>query len=283
MSDQRTALVLGGGGITGIAWEIGVLAGLAEAGVDLTGADLVVGTSAGSVVGAQLTSGADLEMLFARQLEPPADEKVARMTRAALARYGWAVLRSRGKDVEFRRRVGALALAAEQAGLTPTEQERLDVIGSRLVSREWPDRDLRITAVDAETGEFRVLDRTSGVPLLQAVAASCAVPGVYPPVTIDGRRYVDGGMRSAANADLAEGYDRVVVLAPIPRGVGPLSSVDAQVTGMVARVAAVSPDEASRRAIGRNVLDPAARAGSARAGRAQAAGAAAEVAEAWRG
>ena len=283
MSDQRTALVLGGGGITGIAWEIGVLAGLAEAGVDLTGADLVVGTSAGSVVGAQLTSGADLEMLFARQLEPPADEKVARMTRAALARYGWAVLRSRGKDVEFRRRVGALALAAEQAGLTPTEQERLDVIGSRLVSREWPDRDLRINAVDAETGEFRVLDRTSGVPLLQAVAASCAVPGVYPPVTIDGRRYVDGGMRSAANADLAEGYDRVVVLAPIPRGVGPLSSVDAQVTGMVARVAVVSPDEASRRAIGRNVLDPAARAGSARAGRAQAAGATAEVAEAWRG
>jgi NTE family protein len=283
MSEQRTALVLGGGGITGIAWEIGVLAGLADAGVDLTGADLVVGTSAGSVVGAQLTSGADLEALFARQLEPPTGEKVARMTRAALARYAWAVLRSRGRDVEFRRRVGALALAAEQAGLTPTEQERLDVIGSRLVSREWPDRDLRITAVDAGTGEFRVLDRTSGIPLLQAVAASCAVPGVYPPVTIDGRRYVDGGMRSAANADLAEGYDRVVVLAPIPRGIGPMASVDAQVTGMVARVAVVSPDEAGRRAIGRNVLDPAARAGSARAGRDQAAGVAAEVTEVWQG
>ena len=283
MSDQRTALVLGGGGITGIAWEIGVLAGLAEAGVDLTGADLVVGTSAGSVVGAQLTSGADLEALFARQLEPPTGERAARMTRAALARYGWAVLRSRGDDVVFRRRVGALALAAEQAGLTPTEQERLDVIGSRLVSRAWPDRDLRITTVDAQTGEFRVLDRTSGVPLLQAVAASCAVPGVYPPVTIDGRRYVDGGMRSAANADLAEGCDRVVVLAPIPRGIGPLASVDAQVTGMVARVAVVSPDEAARRAIGRNVLDPAARAGSARAGRAQAAGVAAEVTEVWQG
>jgi NTE family protein len=283
MNGQRTALVLGGGGITGIAWEVGVLAGLAEAGVDLTGADLVVGTSAGSVVGAQLTGGAALEALFARQLEPPTGEQAARMTRAALARYAWAVLRSRGDDVGFRRRVGALALAAEQAGLTPTEQERLDVIGSRLVSREWPDRDLRVTAVDAETGEFRVLDRTSGVPLLQAVAASCAVPGVYPPVTIDGRRYVDGGMRSAANADLAEGYDRVVVLAPIPRGVGPLASVDAQVTGMVARVAVVSPDEAARRAIGRNVLDPAARAGSARAGRAQAAGVAAQVTEVWQG
>ena len=283
MSAQRTALVLGGGGITGIAWEVGVLAGLAEAGVDLSGADLVVGTSAGSVVGAQLTSGADLEALFARQLEPPTGEKAARMTRAALARYAWAVLRSRGDDVAFRRRVGALALAAEQAGLTPTEQERLDVIGSRLADLEWPDRDLRVTTVDARTGELRVLDRTSGVPLLHAAAARCAVPGVYPPVTIDGRRYVDGGMRSAANADLAEGYDRLVVLAPVPRGVGPLSSVDAQVTGMVARVAVVSPDGASRRAIGRNVLDPAARAGSARAGRAQAAGVVAEVTEVWQG
>ena len=283
MSDQRTALVLGGGGITGIAWEIGVLAGLAEAGVDLSGADLVVGTSAGSVVGAQLACGAELGAMYARQLEPPAREKTARMTRGNLARYAWAMLTSRGRDVEFRRRVGALALAAERAGLTPSEQERLDFIGSRLVSRQWPERSLVITAVDAETGEFRTFDRDSGVPLLQAVAASCAVPGVYPPVTIDGRRYVDGGMRSAANADLAQGYDRLVVLAPIPRGVGPMASVDAQVTGMVSRVAVISPDAASRAAIGRNVLDPAARAPSAKAGRAQAASVAERIAEVWNG
>ena len=283
MGDQRTALVLGGGGITGIAWEIGVLAGLAEAGTDLSGADLVVGTSAGSVVGAQLTSGAGLEAMYGRQLEPSTAEKVARMTRSDLARYGWAMIVSRGRDVEFRRRVGALALAAEKAGLTPPEQERLDVIGARLAGAGWPQRDLRITAVDAGTGDFRVFDRDAGVPLLHAVAASCAVPGVYPPVTIDGRRYVDGGMRSAANADLAQGYDRLVVLAPIPRGVGPMASVDAQVTGMVSRVAVVSPDEGSRTAIGRNVLDPAARAPSAKAGRAQAATVAARVAEVWNG
>ncbi|MGY1754743.1 patatin-like phospholipase family protein [Blastococcus sp. SYSU D01042] len=284
MSDQRTALVLGGGGITGIAWEIGLLAGLAEAGVDLTTADLVVGTSAGSVVGAQVTAGADLEAMFGRQLEPPAQEKVARMSRANLARYAWAMLVSRGRDEEFRRRVGQVALAAEKAGLTPSEQERLDVIGSRLIGREWPDRQLTVTAVDAATGEFVPFDRTSGVPLLHAVAASCAVPGVYPPVTIGDRRYVDGGMRSPANADLAQGYDRLVVLAPIPRGVGPLVSVDAQVSGMVsARVAVVSPDAGSRAAIGRNVLDPAARAGSARAGRAQAADVLARVADVWTG
>jgi len=283
MSDQRTALVLGGGGITGIAWEIGVLAGLAEAGTDLSSADLVVGTSAGSVVGAQITCGAELEAMYRRQLEPATAEKAARLNSATLAQFGWAMLRSRGKDVEFRRRIGALALAAEKAGVTPSEQERLDVIGSRLVSTEWPTRQLIITAVDAETGEFRTFDRDSGVPLLQAVAASCAVPGVYPPVTVDGRRCVDGGMRSAANADLAHDYDRVVVLAPIPRGVGPMASVDAQVSGMVSRVAVVSPDKASRTAIGRNVLDPAARAPSAEAGRAQAASVAHRVADVWNG
>ena len=283
VGERRTALVLGGGGITGIAWELGVLAGLAEAGVDLTGADLVIGTSAGSVVGAQLTCGADLDEMYGRQLEPVGTERPASMTRAALARYGWAVLRSRGRGQDFRRRVGQLALAAERAGLTPSEQDRLDVIGARLVSAEWPDRPLVVTAVDAATGEFTPFDRTSGVPLLHAVAASCAVPGVYPPVTIGGRRYVDGGMRSATNADLATEYDRVVVLAPIPRGLGPMISVAGHLPDLSSRVAVVSPDAASRAAIGRNVLDPAARAPSARAGREQAAAVVEDVAAAWTG
>jgi NTE family protein len=283
MSEKRTALVLGGGGVTGIAWETGVLAGLADAGLDLLAADLVVGTSAGSVVGAQVTSGADPQTLFERQLEPPTGERAARMTRATLARFGWSMFRARGDDEQFRRRVGALALAAEKAGATPSEEERLDVIGSRLLSTEWPEQRLLVTAVDAHTGEFRTFDRDSGVPLVKAVAASCAVPGVWPPVTIDGHRYVDGGMRSGTNADLADGYERVVVLAPIPRGVGPMASVDAQVTGMVARVAVVAPDFGSRSAIGKNVLDPAARIPSARAGRAQAATVVDRIADVWNG
>jgi NTE family protein len=283
MSDQRTALVLGGGGITGIAWEIGLVAGLAEAGVDLGTADLVVGTSAGSVVGSQLTSGIAVEDLYARQLEPPTQERVARMTRGVLARYGLAMLRARRDGVAFRRRVGELARKAADAGLTPTEDERRAAIASRLPSTEWPERRFVVTAVDAESGEFTTFTRDSGVELLAAVGASCAVPGVYPPVTIGGRRYIDGGMRSSSNADLADGYDRIVVLAPIPRGVGPMASVDAQVTGLVSRIAVVSPDEASRTAIGKNVLDPAAREASARAGRAQAASVAARVADVWTG
>ena len=283
MSSQRTALVLGGGGITGIAWELGVIAGLAEAGVDLTGADLVVGTSAGSVVGAQLRSGTGVEELYAGQLEPPAHERAARLGRGTLARYGVAMLLARRDDAAFRRRVGQLARTAADTGRTPTEQERLAVIGSRLRSTAWPDRPLVLTAVDAESGEFTTFTRDSGVELVAAVAASCAVPGVYPPVTIDGHRYMDGGMRSPANADLAAEYDRIVVVAPLPRGMGPMTSVDAQVTGLVSRVAVVSPDDASLAAIGRNVLDPAAREPSARAGRAQAAGVAARVAEVWQG
>jgi NTE family protein len=283
MSAQRTALVLGGGGITGIAWELGVLAGLVEAGVDLSSADLVVGTSAGSVVGAQLRSGVDLQTLYARQLEPAGRERAARLTRGTLARYGLAMLLARRDDAAFRRRLGELARTAADSGRTPTEEQRRAVIAARLPHAEWSDRSFVVTAVDAESGEFTTFTRESGVELVAAVGASCAVPGVYPPVTIDGRRYMDGGMRSAANADLAAAYDRIVVIAPLPRGVGPMTSVDAQVTGLVSRVAVVSPDDASLAAIGKNVLDPAAREPAARAGRAQAAGLAARVAEVWQG
>jgi NTE family protein len=282
MNSPRTALVLGGGGITGIAWEIGVLSGLAEAGVDLSTADLVVGTSAGSVVGAQVRSGADLEALYARQLEPPGDaEQVARLGRGTLARYGLAMLLARSDDTAFRRRIGALSRAAADAGKTSTEAQRRAAIAARLPSTEWSERELVVTAVDTASGEFVTFTRTSGVELVAAVGASCAVPGVYPPVTIDGHRYMDGGMRSPANADLAAEYDRIVVIAPLPRGVGPMTSVDAQVTGLVSRVAVVAPDQASLTAIGKNVLDPAAREPSARAGRAQAASVADRVREVW--
>ncbi|MCW2582050.1 MAG: putative lysophospholipase [Klenkia sp.] len=284
MSNGRTALVLGGGGITGIAWEIGVVTGLADAGLDLRTADLVVGTSAGSVVGAQLRSGLDVEELFARQLAPPVETgPPASMGRGLVLRFGLAVLRHRKDEQGFRAQVGRLAVQAEAAGKTPTEQERRDVITARLPSVSWPDRPLTLTAVDAETGAFETFTRDSGVDLVSAVAASCAVPGVYPPVTIGVRRFVDGGMRSVANVDLATGYDRIVVLAPITRGIGPMSSVDAQVTGLVSRVAVVSPDAGSRAAIGKNVLDPAARAASARAGREQAAAEVDRVREAWAG
>ncbi|MFC4017426.1 patatin-like phospholipase family protein [Micromonospora sp. GCM10011542] len=276
---MERALVLGGGGVTGVAWELGLLAGLAEQGVPVTDADLVVGTSAGSVVGAQVCSGVPLEQLYEAQLAPPSGEVPARLGFVAVARLVWAGGRSRD-PVRARARVGAMAVAAR----TPSEASRRAVIEARLPAREWPARRLLVTAVEASSGEFVVFDADSGVSLVDAVGASCAVPGVWPPVTIGERRYVDGGMRSAVNADLAAGARRVLVVAPTTAAFGPMPRLAAQVAALRAggaTVVVVSPDAAARAAIGRNVLDPARRAGAARAGRAQAAGVADEVAALW--
>ncbi|MBA9005334.1 patatin-like phospholipase family protein [Thermomonospora cellulosilytica] len=266
------ALVLGGGGVAGIAWMTGLLAGLADAGQDVTGADVIVGTSAGSTVGAQLGGGLSLEELYARQVEP--ELQVAEITADVdmerfVAEIG-AALRDAGTVAQMRRAVGRFALDAA----TVPEAERRAVIEARLPSHEWPARTLKIVAVDAESGEPRVFDDASGVGLVDAVAASCAVPGVWPPVTIGGRRYIDGGVRSGENADYAAGASRVLVIAPlgglelIP-GDKPLDRAVEELRAAGAEVAVVVPDEASRAAMGANPLDPATRRPAAEAGRAQ--------------
>ncbi|PNE37608.1 patatin-like phospholipase family protein [Streptomyces noursei] len=276
----RTALVLGGGGLTGIGWEVGMLVGLAEAGVDLGGADVVIGTSAGSIVGAQLTSRLHpLEELYAHQLAAPDGRPVDRMGPAMFARFATIALRSRNA-VSFGARMGRLALTAH----TVPEAAHRRGIARTLGVHDWPARRLMVTAVDAVTGARTAFDATSGVPLLDAVSASCAVPGVYPPVTIDGKRWVDGGVHSSANVDLAAGYDRVVVIAPIAVSGGPIvapRTQGARLTGEGARVCVITPDRAARSAFGRNVLDPAKRADAARAGRRQSATHAPEVRALW--
>jgi NTE family protein len=206
-------LVLGGGGVGGIAWITGLLAGLAEAGQDVTGADVLVGTSAGSTVAAQLGSGLGLEKLYSQQIEPggQSTEIMVDLDRERRVAEIGAIIGSASTVPEMRRAVGTFALHAA----TVPERERRAVIESRLPSREWPTRTLKIVAVDAETGEPRVFENTSGVSLVDAVTASCAVPGVWPPATIDGRRYVDGSVRSSANADYAAGASRVLVIVPL--------------------------------------------------------------------
>jgi NTE family protein len=278
MAIERRALVLGGGGVTGIAWEIGLLAGLAEGGVDLTSADLVIGTSAGSVVGAQILSGVALEGLYTGQLRDATGEIAARLGLGAIARFVVASLWP-GDERRARARLGRAALAAR----TGPESERRAVFEGLLRSHSWPERQLLITAVDAETGEARVFDRDSGVPLVDAVAASCAVPLVWPPMTIDGRRYIDGGVRSIANADLASGCGRVVVLAPVTIALRRTGRIASQLStlGPDVRSLVVSPDAEARKAIGANTLDPAQRAAAARAGRVQAGSLAGAIAAAW--
>ncbi len=276
--NSRRALVLGGGGVTGIAWETGLLAGLAEAGIDLSSADVIVGTSAGSVVGAQISSGAKLNDLYLAQLADPTGEIAARMGPTTTLRFV-AAMAWPGDEQRARARLGRAALKAR----TVPEAERRAAISTRLPSASWPERRLLITAVDAETGELRVFDREGGVPLPDAVAASCAVPLVWPPISIDGRRYIDGGVRSVANADLAAGCDRVVVLAPVTFALRRSARIASQLASLGAgvRSVVVSPDSQARQAIGGNVLDPAHRVAAARAGHAQSAGVAESIAAIW--
>jgi|SRR5450755_4200186 NTE family protein len=281
---RERALVLGGGGVTGVAWEIGLLHGLAERGVDLTGADLVLGSSAGSIVGASVAAGRPLDVMYQGQLEAPAPESesapavAASLGVAVIARMIWVTVTSRD-PARARARIGKMALAAD----TESEADQRRVIAARLPA-EWPDRPLQVTAVDAGTGELTVFDAASGVPLVDAVGASCAVPGVWPPVTIGERRFIDGGIRSPANADLAKGYGQVVIVAPIIRGMSRQGGVRWQAAALAAagaRVAVIGPDAAATAAIGRNVLDPARRAPAARAGYAQASSVVEQVAAVW--
>jgi NTE family protein len=265
------ALVLGGGGVAGIAWMTGLLAGLADAGQDVTGADVIIGTSAGANVAAQLGSGLSLAELFARQVEP---ELQSRELAAVINWEKFAAdiepyLAGASTPVEQLRSFGRFALDAD----TVPETERLAVVESRLPSPGWPLTPTKLTAIDCVSGELTVFDAASGVSLVDAVAASSAVPGVWPPVTIEGRRYMDGGVRSADNADLAAGAERVLVISPL--GVDspfptpmPLREVLAGLKDGGATVTVISPDKASAAAIGVNPLDPATRAPAATAGRA---------------
>lgn len=269
------ALVLGGGGVAGIAWITGLLTGLADVGQDVTGVDVIVGTSAGSTVAAQLGSGLGLEALYARQVEPElqAAEIMADVDLTSFGAQIAVMMRKATSVPELRRAVGKFALDAA----TMPEPERRAVIESRLPSHEWPARALKIVAVDAESGEPRVFDDASGVSLVDAVTASCAVPGVWPPATIDGRRYVDGGVRSSENADYAAGVSRVLVIVPLGNvelfpSEKPLAQAVEELRAGGAEVAIVGPDAASLAAIGANPLDPSTRKPAAEAGRAQGRG-----------
>ena len=276
---QTRALVLGGGGITGVAWEFGIIAGLAEAGIDLAAADVIIGTSAGSVVGANIALGEDPQALYARQLEAPAGEIAAKIGIPWITRFAWIGITTRDPQ-QARRKMGHVALAAD----TVPEADRRKVIESRLARHEWPDRALKLTAIDAGSGEFVVFDSAGEASLVDAVGASCAVPGIWPPVTIGNRRFFDGGLRTVANADLAAGYDRVLIVAPIAGGGGPFADVErdaAALRNVGAQVVVVEPDSAAKTAIGRNVLDPARRAPAARAGKIQAASVADQVRALW--
>lgn len=261
------ALVLAGGGVTGVAWETGVLLGLRDAGNDiLAHIDLVVGTSAGSTVGAQVLSQTDLEELFARQIAENHNEISPLLDLDALAMiFGEMAVGGTTSD-EQRTRIGELALRS----VTVDEATRRAVIEKRLPSHDWPTTPLILTAIDALTGEFVTWTKDSGISLVDAVTSSCAVPSVWPCVTINGRRYYDGGLRNSANAYLARGHDEVTVLAPMTSGPSPIVNAELDdLTASGSKIRMIVADAEAIEAMGPNSLDPRFRLVAAEHGRRQ--------------
>ena len=298
------ALILGGGGVSGIAWEVGVLIGLRDCGVDITDWDLVIGTSAGSIVAARLLGDEHLADFYASQADavPGSNDEWIRALGGPLGalvllagrrrRLSWlprlwmagvgletlvrrAARRPRtgrwtGEPVHYvlepnatLARVGSLAIAAR----TAPESAFVSVVEVLLGPvTDWPDR-LGVTAVDALTGSTVVFDRASTVPLARAVAASCALPTVLPPVTIGRRPYIDGGVGSEANLALAAGHDDVLAILPVD--FGRASAEEENLRRRGSNVTAIRPSAAAQAAVGRDIelLDPDRRARSALAGR----------------
>ena len=288
---HNVALVLGGGGAAGNAWEIGVIAGLAEAGLDMTeAADLVVGTSSGATAAAQVRSGIPPAELLASVLSPPAQpagqnrEQPPSLPMATVFERMRAIGAAATSAADLQRAMGAFGLESDST-LEPAAEQRRAMVAARLPHPEWPDRPMILVAVDAHTGRLAVFDRDSGVDLVDAVTASTAMPGLTPTHNINGTRYINGGVRSTENADLASGCANVLVLSPFGGRSGTLpagqfeglrrlpgADLASQVEGLRkqgSRVEVITPDADSLAAMGTNQMDPATRIPAARAGFAQ--------------
>ncbi len=288
------ALVLGGGGSTGNAWLVGLIGGLLEAGVDVTEADVLIGTSAGATTAAQLSGANPAELLAATLAAVPQPRKgpvrpdgggapnapvVNHLERTN------AIIAAASDAVDMRRRMGAAALELEAASDGSPHARWRSVVAARLPNQQWPQRDLFITAVDAATGEGVVFDRHSGVDLVDAVAASCSSGAAY---AIGDRRYIDGGYRRNENADLAAGYARVLVLSPfagrtrhpLEWGMQLATQVD-ELRAAGSRVETVFPELSFEEVFGANAMDVSLRAPAARAGRDQGHSLAGQLREFW--
>jgi NTE family protein len=290
------ALVLGGGGSTGNAWLIGVIAGLFDAGLDVTEADLVIGTSAGSTAAAQIAGATPTELLAAilaaapQQRTSPVGSDGGRVPIRPAANHmerTSKIIAAAEDAADMRRRMGAAALDMDAASDGSGQTRWRATVAARLPSQRWPQRTVLVTAVDAHTGEPVVFDRHSGVDLVDAVAASCASGFAY---RIGDNRYIDGGYRrSSENADLAAGYERVLVLSPfggrtrtpLEWGMHLAAQVD-ELRARGSRVETIFPDSNSEHMFGANAMDLSLRPPAARAGYNQGRALAEQLTEFWR-
>ncbi len=236
----RTGLSLGGGGLFFVAWQVAYLHELDQRGVSLGGTDRVVGTSAGSVVASVLEAG-NIGRFF-REVSLLA--KAPKLVGVLAPAGNPSPSQARGRDLfavadnadpATIRDIGHAALAA----VTPPPFVMARNVGVILASRRWPSPDLHITCVDTFTGERCVVTKSVQVPTARAVAASSAVPGVFPPQPIGDRRCMDGGVSGTGiHLDLLAGAERGVVLAlsdgrDLPDGLGDIGIMTTPAGGVV--------------------------------------------------
>ena len=270
-------MVLAGGGYAASAWELGMVTGMADGGLDVRSADLFVGTSSGSRVALHLASGVAHEEAFQHRLqpEPPSSERPAVVDWAGLRESVAGAKQAGGSPTEILQRIGSLAVAAASGRIGSSRRE---IVAAQLPLKTWPEKRLLIAAVNAETGERRGFDRDSGIDLVDAVIASTASFG-WPPTLFEGEHYIDGGFYSTNNADLATGFDRVMILAMKPPPGVPIPSmslVTLEETVKALRdngalVEVLHPDENTLAALAAagGVMNPAISAPAAMAGRVQ--------------
>jgi NTE family protein len=295
---SERALVLGGAGSAGNAWLIGVIAGLFDAGLDVTEADLIIGTSAGSTTAVQITSATPAELLAnvlaaaPQQRTGPVGSDRGRAPIGPAADHmerTSAVIGAAEDAADMRRRMGAAALETDAASHSSVQTQWRAAVAARLPSQHWPQRPLLIPAVDARTGEPVVFDRHSGVDLVDAVAASTSNGFGIPPYSIGGNRYINGGYRRNENADLAAGYARVLVLSPfggrsrhpLEWGMHLTTQVD-ELRARGSRVETIFPDSNSEHMFGANAMDLSLRPAAARAGYNQGRALAGQLTKFWR-
>lgn len=249
----KTGLVLGGGGLVGMAYHAGAMKALHEVGLQLASADVIVGTSAGAIIGSYLASGWSGEDFYeyahgrhrdvakdpddhqevVRQLFVPMWETPLQRAQRSIGSL-FAIASSRGfwRGGKQGRIPHEALRRAFPAGLYSTERTR-----ERLhedLPETWPREGLFICAADLYSGKLVPFGREAApaAPFPDAVLASTAIPGLFPPVKIGDRPYVDGGIVSATSLNLAveEGCELILCIAPLGyRGEGSIFATDPRV------------------------------------------------------
>lgn len=286
---DETTLVLGAGGPWGIAWMTGLLLGLEESDLAVQHVRAMVGSSAGAVLGARIGAGIAIQTLFDqetsieeqsrqagrfRDLAPPRPDAATATLAANLASF--QSIHSRTWDVEDERIRAICDLAASAKTVSWASFDAV-MRPDAFRSAAWPATPFKITALDIDTRMLVTFDASSGVDHSLAVVASCAIPGIFPPVPINGHRYIDGGSwGSGDNAHLALGAPSVLVISPLAAqraqragGSAILERDLRDLRASGARVHLISADPASLATRGTGAPNPTLMVAAAKAGREQ--------------